>query len=200
VNLSGLNLFPLAISLPRCSSPYHEAIPLVAAAFACSTPGPAKDKATQITSARERTCLEPARRWRLRLSNRLDPAQVLRKATFGPGRTASSTVKRCLIGHWFTLQMIAAFRCRGYGVFTPSPRGSVLGEIGIRLTASPRLLRHLPAVQRVAQVFENGDLLPDLSREACRQILYVIYRVEQHRILKPLHIECRDFASQRQRA
>ncbi len=43
MKLSGLNRFPLAISLPRCASPYQEAIPVGGARFAAAGPVPARN-------------------------------------------------------------------------------------------------------------------------------------------------------------
>ena len=57
VNLSGLNRLPLAISLPRCSSPYHEATPLVPPALARAIPRPVMDRTTQTASVRQRSRL-----------------------------------------------------------------------------------------------------------------------------------------------
>ena len=63
-----------------------------------------------------------------------------------------------------------------------------LFDIQTFLAAPPCALQRLPAVQRAAQVFEDRDLLPDLARKASRQILHVVNRVKQHRVLKPLHV------------
>ncbi len=57
------------------------------------------------------------------------------------------------------------------------------------LTASEGL-----RAKRAAQVLENGNLLPDFSGEPSRQILHVIYGIEQDGVLKVLNVERGDLA------
>src|SRR5262249_13245070 len=58
---------------------------------------------------------------------------------------------------------------------------------------------HIAGRHRLRQVSQNRQLLPDLARQAGRELLDVVDRVEQHRILKILHVKCSDLADQRQR-
>ena len=68
----------------------------------------------------------------------------------------------------------------------------------MRLSRIPFHDSHLPR-QRSPQRLQNRQLLPDFARKTCGQILDVINRIQQDRVLETLNVKGGDFADERQR-
>ena len=79
--------------------------------------------------------------------------------------------------------------------------GALLSAFSIPyfLWAEKRFLGRAAVRPRSAHRVEDRELLPDLAREAGRQVLDLVHGLERHRVVEVLHVEGRHLAGERQR-